>query len=123
MFEVEFCSDCVVSHVENRPVGVNVVGIVVVVIVVLDWVRNPMTYRVPWEYRAEVTVREVVVAVVIESEVVVVQVLVETRTHTSPWMTRKMKMKMTRMMLSLERLGVSMILESLRLLVRHRTEF
>ena len=61
MFEVEFCSDCVVSHVENRPVGVNVVVVVKVVVVAFGLVRVPMTYRDPWGYRAEVSVREVVV--------------------------------------------------------------
>ena len=66
MFEVEFCSDCVVSHVENRSVGVKVVGVVVVVIVAVGWVRIPMTYRDPWGYRADVSVREVVVEVVIQ---------------------------------------------------------
>ena len=124
MFEVEFCSDCVVSHVENRPVGVNVVGVVVVVIVivVVDWVRNLMTYQVPWMCRSAVVVREVVMVVEIESGAVVVQALVETGMHASPLMTRKMKMMMTKMVLFLERLGDPKMLESLRLLVRHLTE-
>ena len=73
MFEVEFCSDCVVSHVENRPVGVNVVGVVVVVIVAVGLVRIPMTYRDPWRNRAEV--KEVEVGVVIQSESMVVRVV------------------------------------------------
>ena len=123
MLVVESYSDCVVSHVRCRRVEVNVVGVGVMVIVVVDWVRNLMTYQVPWMCRSAVIVREVVMVVEIESGAVVVQALVETGMHANPLITKKMKMMMTKMMLFLERLEHPKMLESLRPLVRHRTEF
>ena len=60
------------------------VGVVVVVIVVVDWVRNLMTYQVQWMCRSAVIVREVVMVVEIESGAAVVQALVETGMHASP---------------------------------------
>ena len=63
------------------------------------------------------------VVVKIVSGAVAVQVLVETGMHTNPLMTKKMKMMMTKMMLFLEHFEHPKMLESLRLLVRHRTEF